>query len=338
MQTGIALSAALVLTLQGSLVSAQIPAWATLDSTRNNLVYPAGYQAAAPGALGRVVRLGSGPRDVVLIAGWGFDAALFEPFMRQHAGEYRMVAVTLPGFGGTPGLPLPAAGTSYGEQAWTRAAEDAVARLIEDEDLERPIVVGHFVTGTQVALRLGLNHPDRVGGIVSVGGLLYAPFPSRRDSTGKTPAGLEERVGGVDRFWGPRWYKFVTEETWRRGNYQPEHYSVDLELGRRRVAEAEQVLLPVLIQYISEFFASDLSLELPRLRVPVVALVPGFSPAVMSDSAYGMTAQVFAGSWRPALDHPGVRVITVDGSGVFITDDQPAVFARAVAELAGTLR
>lgn len=322
------------LTCWGTRLRAQLPAWARLDTTRNNLAHASGYRTVPLGSLGQVVRRGSGSQDVVLIAGWGFGRDVFESFIRANEHRYRMVAVTLPGFGGTPAPPIPPHGTSYGEQTWTAAAEQALAELIARERLDHPIVIGHFIVGTQIALRLALNHPDRVGGVVVVGGTLYAPFPSRRDTTGRTPVTLEERVAGVDRFWAPRWFRFVTEETWRRGNYQPEHYSMDRARGRAFVEEAERVPLSVLIQYVCEFFASDLTLELPRLRLPVVALLPGFSPEVLADSALGMTARAFAESWRPAANYPRIKVIRVAESGVFVMDDQPEALQRAVTELA----
>src|SRR5688500_15672526 len=96
------------------------------DSTLNNLVHAAGYRAAELGTIGAVVKRGSGPIDVLLIPGWGFGAEVFDSFMRENASRYRMVAVTLPGFGGTAAPPMPSVGASYAEATWTRAAESAV--------------------------------------------------------------------------------------------------------------------------------------------------------------------------------------------------------------------
>ena len=59
------------------------------------------------GELGAVVRKGTGTRDVILIPGWGFGAEVFDSFMRANVSRYRMVAVTLPGFGATAGPPMP---------------------------------------------------------------------------------------------------------------------------------------------------------------------------------------------------------------------------------------
>ncbi len=96
------------------------------DPTLNNLVHPEGYQTAEPGTLGRVTRVGDGPRDMVLVAGAGFGGEIFDGFMKSWSDRFTMYAVTLPGMGGTPAPPMPDTGTSYGEQSWNTAARDAV--------------------------------------------------------------------------------------------------------------------------------------------------------------------------------------------------------------------
>jgi pimeloyl-ACP methyl ester carboxylesterase len=83
---------------------------------------------------------------MVLVSGFGVGASAFEGFMRRNADRYHMFAVTLPGFENTAAPPMPAAGTSYGDQSWTRAAVDAVVKLIREKKLDRPVLVGHSST------------------------------------------------------------------------------------------------------------------------------------------------------------------------------------------------
>ncbi len=65
----------------------------------------------------------------------------------------------------------PALGRSRG---WPEGANhlegqaDAAAQVIETLDLEQPVVVGHSYGGS-VALRLALDHPDKVNGLVLLG-------------------------------------------------------------------------------------------------------------------------------------------------------------------------
>ena len=114
----------------------------------------------APGVLGAVVERDTGPIDMILVSGFGAGASVFEGFLRRNAKRYHMFAVTLPGLEGTPRPPMPPPAASYGDQTWTRAAMEAVVRLIGERKLDRPGLVGHFINGTQVALRVALDHPD----------------------------------------------------------------------------------------------------------------------------------------------------------------------------------
>jgi pimeloyl-ACP methyl ester carboxylesterase len=305
------------------------------DSTLDNLQHAPGYVTAPLGRLGQVVRRGSGPIDVVIIAGWGFGADVFERFMQGSVSRYRMVAVTLPGFAGTAAPPMPPAGTSYGDATWTRAAEDAIVRLIESERLRQPIVVGHFIVGTQLALRLALDRPDLVGGVVVVGGEPMRFVPSRRDSTGKTPMPRDERVSGMDNYMGPRWFKTVTERTWDANNYAAAQYARDSARAAELWKRSSDVPLPVMIRYLCEYMAMDLSEELPRLAVETRVLVPGFSPQILTDPKQSYAKQLFVDAWQTvARMNPRIVVRPVSDAHIFITDDQPEVVRDAIDEVA----
>jgi pimeloyl-ACP methyl ester carboxylesterase len=305
------------------------------DPALNNLVHAAGYETVRLGVLDEVVRRGSGPVDIVIIPGWGFGADDFAQFMQDNASRYHMTAVTLPGFGRTRAPPMPAAGTSYAEATWTRAAEAAIARLIEGDRLHKPIIVGHFMVGTQIAVRLAIDHPDLVGGVVIVGGEPTRYQPSRWDSTGNTPMPLEERVHGVDSMLAPRWFKTVTRQTWNAGNFKPFVYSRDSTRAARLWMESSNVPMPVMIRYLCEYLAMDLSDDFPRLEVPVRVLAPGFTPTFLADRRNAGTKRLYVGEWeRIGRGNPRITVRVVPDSRVFVTDDQPAAVRAAIDEIA----
>ena len=309
------------------------------DSTLNNLVHAADYRTAPPGTFGGVIRRGSGPIDVLLIPGWGFGAEVFDAFMEANASRYRMVAVTLPGFGGTAAPAMPPAGTSYAEGTWTRAAEEAVARVIEREGLKRPIVIGHFVLGTQIALRLALNFPNLVGGVVVIGGEPMRYYPSRRDSSGKTPVGREERTRGVDGYTAPRWFKTVTKQTFDVNNYAPAQYSRDTARANSLWSRSSSVPLPVMIRYLCEYMASDLSEEFAQISVPVRVLVPSFSPEIFSDPKQSYVKPLLVDSWDQVKGkNPLLTIRSIPGSRIFITDDKPEAVHDSIAELVAARR
>jgi pimeloyl-ACP methyl ester carboxylesterase len=309
------------------------------DPALDNLRHAPSYRTAALGTLQQVVRHGTGPVDVVLIPGWGFGADVFASFMADNTLRYRMTAVTLPGFGGTSAPPIPPTGTSYSEGTWTRAAEEAIARLIVTEGLRRPIIVGHFVVGTQIALRLAMDHSELVGGVIIIGGSPVAPTSSRRDSTGKTPATYEERVRGIDRFLAPLWYRTVTKQTWDENNYPADLYSNDSVRARDLWRRSESVPLPVLIQYQCEFLASDISREYARISVPTRVLVPSFTPELLANPKQAYLKSNFIDAWESAKRaNPLLVVRVVAGSRLFVMDDQPTVVASAIDELTKMVR
>jgi pimeloyl-ACP methyl ester carboxylesterase len=304
------------------------------DSTLNNLAHAPGYRTSSPGTIPEVVRGGNGPVDLLLIPGWGFGAEVFESFMRANEARYRMVAVTLPGFAGTAAPPMPPPGTSYADATWTRAAEEAIAGVIRSEGLRKPVVLGHFIVGTQLAFRLALDHPDLVGGLVIVGGEPMRFVPSRRDSTGKTPMSRDERTFGVDLYLAQRWFKTVTKATFDTNNYRAPQYSRDAARAIELWKKSSAVPLPVMIRYLCEYSAMDLTDEFARVPVPTRVLIPGFTPEILSDPKQKYAKQLFVDSWENVrAKNPLITLKVVPDSRVFVTDDRPDAVIAAIAEI-----
>ena len=308
------------------------------DSTLNNLEHPQGYLAASLGNLGEVVRRGTGPVDVVIIPGWGFSARDFEGFMTANERRYRMVAVTLPGFGGRPAPPMPPAGTSYAEGTWTRAAERAIADLIRAEGLRRPVILGHFIVGSQMAFRLATAYPDLVGGVVSIGAEPMRWLPSPRDSSRRTPATLEERARMIDQF-AVRWYRTVTEQTWDFNNYRAPQYARDSTVAAQLWSESAAVPIPTMVRYLCEYMAQDLTEDFRTLQLPAKVLVPSFSPEIFADPLQSYVKTLFVDAWaRVRQAHPNLAIEAVSESRIFVHLDQPQVVQAAIDGVAKARR
>lgn len=105
----------------------------------------------------RYLTAGAG-RPVLLVHGEGSVAEEWYDVLERLSGDYRVVAVDLPGYGYTEPIP----------DASARALAAFVWRFAGAAGLERPVLVGHSLGGA-VATHAALAHPDRVPGLVLIG-------------------------------------------------------------------------------------------------------------------------------------------------------------------------
>lgn len=297
------------------------------DSSLDNLVTPSGYETVALGTLGAVRRAGSGDRHMLLIPGLGFGAEVFEPLMDRWADRFKMVAVTLPGFGGTQAPPTPPEGTSAGEQTWTEGAYRALEKLLESEEMQDVVVVGHWLTGTQLAVRLALEHPERVGAVVLLAG--SARWTSTVPSQ-PVDIPVEQRVTRVDRALAPQWFKTVTRETWDDNNFRPGDYAEDPVLGLRLWREAARPPLHVWVRYLIEFFAQDVTVELDELSTPTLLVRPGLEGLPVDPEVDYMDAYTRR-SWEGVVEaHRALDEVVLPDTRVVLWADRPDAVADTV--------
>jgi pimeloyl-ACP methyl ester carboxylesterase len=139
-------------------------------------------------------RRGSGP-PVVLVHGLGSRWQVFEPILDLLAREHEVIAVDLPGFGGTP-LDATVTPGPIGCASW-------LAELLASLGVERPHVVGSSMGGA-VALELGRSGvASRVTAFAPVGffgdaGVLWVRslLTAFREFGARAP-GLTERLLGL---------------------------------------------------------------------------------------------------------------------------------------------
>jgi non-heme chloroperoxidase len=103
-----------------------------------------------------VLDWGGSGRAVVLLAGLGFTAHVFDGFAEKLTDSYHVYGITRRGYGASS---QPASG--YTEQ---RRAEDDL-RVFDALKLVAPVVAGHSVAGDELS-QLGVGHHDRIGGLV----------------------------------------------------------------------------------------------------------------------------------------------------------------------------
>lgn len=274
--------------------------------------------------------MGTGPRNILLIPGLGFSAEVFTSLMERFADTHTMYAVTLPGFGGTPSPPTPPETTSFGEQTWTNGALAGLEELMDREGLQELVVVGHWLTGTQLALRLALKYPNRIAGVILIAGSpRWVPPPT---DAPQQDIPLSERIAGIDRRLAPQWFKTVTRETWDDNNFLPSDYATNPVLGLRLWRAAARPPLHVWIRYLCEFLAQDITLALDTLATPTLLLQPDMQGAYHDPGSDYMTAYT-ATSWGTIPDtHSQFRKVIVPNARVAVWVDRPGFVRTTIAE------
>jgi len=130
-----------------------------------------------------VLDWGGSGRPVVLLAGGGNTAHVFDEFAPKLTANYHVYGITRRGFGRSSFSPS--------EQGGDRLGEDVLA-VIDALKLNRPVLVGHSIAGAELSA-IAAFHADRVAGLV----YLEAGYPYAFDN-GKGPTMKEfQEIGGV---------------------------------------------------------------------------------------------------------------------------------------------
>ena len=103
-----------------------------------------------------VLDWGNSGRPIVLLAGLGMTAHVFDGFAEKLSESFHVYGITRRGYGASS---APASG--YSEQ---RRADDDL-KVIEALKLVAPVVMGHSIAGNELT-QLGTRYPDRIGGLV----------------------------------------------------------------------------------------------------------------------------------------------------------------------------
>jgi non-heme chloroperoxidase len=114
-----------------------------------------------------VLDWGGTGRPLVLLAGLGNTAHIFDRFAPKLVDQFHVYGITRRGFGASG---VPASGYSA-----DRLADD-VLKVLETLKLNRPLLAGHSVAGEELS-SIGSRHPEKVAGLVYLdAGYEYAIF------------------------------------------------------------------------------------------------------------------------------------------------------------------
>lgn len=103
-----------------------------------------------------VLDWGGSGKTVVLLAGGGNTAHVFDDFAPKLAGEFHVLAITRRGFG--------ASGFRSDDNTAERLGDDIV-EVLGQLKLDKPVLIGHSFAGLEMS-SVASRHPERLAGLV----------------------------------------------------------------------------------------------------------------------------------------------------------------------------
>ncbi len=250
---------------------------------------------------------------VLLLHGWPTSSYLWRNVMPAIAHHRRVVAVDLPGFGGSD----KPTDVRYSFGFFAEAIDGVADRL----GLGRVVPIGHDLGGP-IALRWALDHPDRTAGLGLLNTLVYPEFS---DAVRQFVADLNDPAAR-DRLTGPE----GLTEMLRSGVADPAvltDATIAAVLAPFGTADARTALAKAGIGLEYRVFV-DLGRRLPELRMPLF-IVYGVQDRVVPDVSATMS--------RIQRDVPAATVIPVPDGGHFVMEDDAETVGRRLAEFVAGL-
>lgn len=269
--------------------------------------------------LAHVEERGTGPITMILIPGLSCDWRIYDAFMTRNASKYRMLAVTLPGFGGSTAPPI-AADASPMDGKWLLNAQAAILKLIQERKLDKPVIVGHSLGG-HLAIQLAAGHGEHIKSAISIDGLpLFPPPPPGQPDTAEARATMVKQFGIM--------MNSMPVESWADGQKRSVAMLVTDPARAKVLGEiCAEVPKANTVEYMLEMIGSDLRPQMGKIQIPLLTI-----SAVSNDAGPEMAANIRAvvrDEFKGAS--PSVKLVTFEDSRHFIMDDRPADLDQAIA-------
>lgn len=277
-----------------------------------------------------VLDWGGAGRPVVLLAGSGNTAHVFDDFAPKLIGSAHVYGITRRGYGASS-----QSASGYDDQ---RLADD-VLRVLDSLGLRSPVLVGHSMAGGELTT-LGNQHSDRLGGLVYLDALgdprdFPASDPAYMALARKLPAAMRNAPPPSEaeaksflgfRAWQLRAHGFAFPESELRNEYEtnldgtkgafktPPSIHNAIGAGQKK-RDYSMIRVPVLA-----FFEFPRTVDHPQRR-------GGYQPKNEEEraaiQAFNRATAVYVDRWVQNLKSgvPGARIVDLPGAGhyVFLT-------------------
>jgi 3-oxoadipate enol-lactonase len=245
---------------------------------------------------------GRGPA-LLLLHGLGADHTLWNAVIPGLVSEFRVLAVDLRGHGQTPAPP--------GSHLSFAELEGDVVGLLDEKSIDSAYIVGHSA-GAFLALRLALDRPTRVRGLVLVSGAAY---------TDRHTQGIAQRWGetraqeGMDAY-GLRLLKDV---------YYPDWIEAHLDFADKVREDLKHANLGPVTLWTSSMLKFDERNRIATLKVPTL-IIQAMDDQVV-DASHGRIL-------RQSINGAQIRILAETGHMVPL--ERPKETIEAIAAFCRT--
>jgi pimeloyl-ACP methyl ester carboxylesterase len=284
-----------------------------------------------------VLDWGGSGRPVVMLAGAGNTAHVFDQFVTKLVGRYHVYGITRRGFGRSS---APMSGYSA-----DRLADDVLA-VLDSLRLAKPVLIGHSIAGEELS-SIGSRHAERVAGLVYLdGGYAYAYYDSAQENTLLNMYDVQRKLARLSPALSPRALEGILNELLTTSLPLMER---DMRAWSQRLAaRPDRDVTPP--PFARDFVADSLfagEQKFTAIRGPVLAIFAAPrepSAALLKDSVgLAKSDSTYLADVMPQITAfergtPGARVIRIPHSNHYVFRSHEAEVLREVFAFIDGLR
>jgi pimeloyl-ACP methyl ester carboxylesterase len=283
-----------------------------------------------------VLDWGGSGRPLVLLAGLGNTAHVFDKFAPKLSSAYHVYGITRRGFGASS-APLPSGDATYSAD---RLGDDVLA-VLDALKLNRPVLAGHSIGGEELS-SVGSRHPERVAGLIYLdAGYAYAYYDRSRGDLGIDLIDLRKKLEQLQPGKGPQDPRHLIEELLAA---TLPGFERDLKEMQKNLTEAPPALPTPALPAISQAIMAGMQ-KYTEIRVPALAIyaVPHATGQPYKDDAARVAAEARdeanTGAQAKAFESgvPSARVVRLPHANHYVFFSNEADVLREMNAFLGSL-